>query len=608
MSDIILLENTSDRDYVATKTYEPIISNSNFVRFHIAEGVNRENFYNEMISKKAQIDFRNEFNVQDQIRNTFNTFLLKSQLIPTHEQLAFIRSSPKETSACFGSVGTGKKFVTVCRAVELSKKCVNPSDVVITAFTRNSLKFLEKYSDYVADEGLYPKDSSKIRKSTLDLLTKYCADYNLDANSNTCFENVNACKISDIKHILVVDAQDLNFEQYSFIRDLSKHVDSVSLIGDINQSIHAYTSSNKMQPASYCFMLHFSKNVYQLTRYFSFSEDIMKYAEQFMVQTNIKHTTMLRKPTFKTSCQQNAPITYYETDVYEKVLEIIESIKIELTTYEKNVAIITLRNEFDKLVLDYETRLANIAPVVVIKKDDDTNNLSRIGKGSIYLSNIMNARFLEFDYVIGVNVPTTLINKQDEYKLSEAYTVCTRAKEKLFIVLSKYISELAKISSFIPRHKRIGQNMKKVDVTFSKKELYKWLGTYFESYFKQRLGIEDPIDNFREKSLASMNLILNEGDADIVAKLGEENIFEAYKCFMSAYTNGVDVKYKYMIGRTDFMDGSVPIEFKCSKDDDAGIRQVSLYAAALHVNYGIFINIGTGNVYSVFAADDNYFA
>lgn len=208
---------------------------------------------------------------------------------------------------------------------------------------------------------------------------------------------------SDIKQIVVDEAQDYNELQYIILKKIFKQA-SFTILGDINQTINPYQKYDTLEVLTN--ILGENSNYIELNKTYRSSNEIIEYTNKIL---NLKHVSAMRKPNL-------VPVKLRNNNY-----NIIEDIN-ELRSKYKSVAIITKDkqesiNLFNKIKNDIKD----------ISVMDDGNK--EFNRNLVIVPSYL-AKGLEFDAVISFNEINNLYTSNEKYLF---YVVCTRTQHELIV-------------------------------------------------------------------------------------------------------------------------------------------------------------------------------
>ncbi|MGL4109699.1 HelD family protein [Clostridium sp. LP20] len=215
------------------------------------------------------------------------------------------------------------------------------------------------------------------------------------------------CK-SEIKHIVIDEAQDYNMTQFKLIKELTG-CKSYTIVGDSNQRL--ITTDEK--PAMLSLNEVFGKDVeaFSLLKSYRSTQEIMEYASQFLDEDKI--IPLVRS---------GEPVLEEETTSIEDTVETITSI---IEDYEEegleSIAIITKDKENLSKISNL---LKEKTKVLTFDRED------MLYKGGNVLLPAYYAKGLEFDGVI-------LLDNFENTPNLVKYIMCTRALHRLSIIKTK---------------------------------------------------------------------------------------------------------------------------------------------------------------------------
>ena len=212
---------------------------------------------------------------------------------------------------------------------------------------------------------------------------------------------------TDIKQIIIDEAQDYSYGQYKLISKIFKNA-SYTILGDVNQTINPYYKYDTLEVLTNLFPE--SKYIKLLKTYRS-SEEIIEYSNKVL---GLNHITAIRRNT-------SIPVTELEENDLKNDLE--KQIN-ECKKYGESIAIITKNDiECEKVYnLLKETGISKIS-----------NSVKKFNRKYVVIPVYM-AKGLEFDSVI---IYTEKNNKYTEKEKNLYYVAITRAQHKLIVFNQK---------------------------------------------------------------------------------------------------------------------------------------------------------------------------
>ena len=211
---------------------------------------------------------------------------------------------------------------------------------------------------------------------------------------------------SNIKQVVIDEAQDYNKLQYLIIKQIFKKAD-FTILGDINQNINPYYHYDSLESLQELFSEE--TRYLELLKTYRSSPEIIDYTNKIL---NLRHVNAIRKST-------NKPV------VIRKNIESLKDTLIKdialLKKNYKSVAVITKDNREAEML--YEL-ISDVVPISLVDAG------SRKFHKDLVLIPAYVAKGLEFDSVILYN------NRDNSYKSNERnllYVACTRAQHELYI-------------------------------------------------------------------------------------------------------------------------------------------------------------------------------
>ncbi|WP_160679852.1 RNA polymerase recycling motor HelD [Clostridium sp. C8-1-8] len=227
-------------------------------------------------------------------------------------------------------------------------------------------------------------------------------------------------KTSDIKYVIIDEAQDYTPLQYEIFYQLFSHA-NITMLGDLNQSINPF-----MNVGDYSNIAHiFPKDntcLINLTKSYRSTMEITEFSRKLLGhKVNAEYVER----------SGDKPIVLGfadESSINERILKDIESHKEK---GYKSIGIITrTKNEADKV---YNFLKDNTEVKLLTKEDDEYIN------GTLVIPSYL-AKGLEFDIVLIYNAGNENYSSEEERLL--LYTACTRALHKLNVYYTGSLTPL----------------------------------------------------------------------------------------------------------------------------------------------------------------------
>jgi DNA helicase-2/ATP-dependent DNA helicase PcrA len=229
-------------------------------------------------------------------------------------------------------------------------------------------------------------------------------------------------KTTDIKYVIIDEAQDYTPLQYEIFYQLFNHA-SITALGDLNQSINPYMNVGNYTNISHIFPQD-NTCIINLTKSYRSTMEITKFSRRLLNKE-------LTDECVERSGDEPVIIPFTSEEAIRD--RILEDIKLYKEKGNKSIGIITRTVEEAKEVFSF---LKDKAPVRAIMKDDD-EYVSDALVIPAYL-----AKGLEFDAVLIYNAGNENYCSEEERLL--LYTACTRALHNLCIYYCGGITPLLK--------------------------------------------------------------------------------------------------------------------------------------------------------------------
>ena len=209
---------------------------------------------------------------------------------------------------------------------------------------------------------------------------------------------------SDIKQIVIDEAQDYTLLQYKILNEIFKR-SSWTILGDINQTINPYYKYDDLNKISS--VINNNTRYLELTKTYRSSARIIDYTNNIL---GLKHISAIRKDNEK-------PVLFRKENNLKK--QLLSDINY-LRSY-KSCAIITKDDREAEMI--YEL-LKNDIGIGKIAQNEEVYR-----KDLIVVPSYM-AKGLEFDSVIVYNKPNNKYKENEKYLY---YVACTRSQHELII-------------------------------------------------------------------------------------------------------------------------------------------------------------------------------
>ena len=219
---------------------------------------------------------------------------------------------------------------------------------------------------------------------------------------------------SNIKHIIIDEAQDYSILQFRLLRKIFKTA-SFPILGDVNQTINPYYKYDSLDKINEIFD---GKGRYlELNKTYRSSEEIISYTNEIL---NLNNACSVRT-------SNKIPVVLKDVEKENSLKQLAEDVQTMKEQGMKKIAIIT-KNNIDTINL-YEG----------LKDDIEISLVDNSGNSSIedvvilpsYIS-----KGLEFDGVIAYTDKFNLYKEKDKYLF---YVVCTRAQHSLTVYNQKQL-------------------------------------------------------------------------------------------------------------------------------------------------------------------------
>lgn len=231
-------------------------------------------------------------------------------------------------------------------------------------------------------------------------------------------------KTSDIKYVIIDEAQDYSPLQYEIFYQLFNHA-SITMLGDLNQSINPFMNVGDYSNIAHIFpqnntcIINLSKSYRSTMEITRFSRNILKQeVEAEYVERSGEEPMVLEFPN--------------EDSIKERILKDIEMYK---ESGYKSIGIITRTAKEAQEVYGF---LKDKVEVKAITKDED-----EYINGTLVIPSYL-AKGLEFDVVLVYNAGEENYNCEEERLLF--YTVCTRALHRISVYYTGKLTPLIDIS------------------------------------------------------------------------------------------------------------------------------------------------------------------
>jgi DNA helicase-2/ATP-dependent DNA helicase PcrA len=227
-------------------------------------------------------------------------------------------------------------------------------------------------------------------------------------------------RTSDIKYVIIDEAQDYTPLQYEIFYQLFNHA-SITMLGDLNQSINPYMNVGEYNNIAHIFPVD-NTCIINLTKSYRSTMEITKFARR-LLDKEISDEYVER------SGEEPVVLGFDSAEaINEKILKDVEAYKEK--DY-KSIGIITRTVNEAEEVYGF---LKDKTEVKAILKDDD-----EYVNGAIVIPSYL-AKGLEFDVVLVYNAGNENYSSEEERLLF--YTACTRALHVLCVYYSGQITPL----------------------------------------------------------------------------------------------------------------------------------------------------------------------
>ncbi len=221
-------------------------------------------------------------------------------------------------------------------------------------------------------------------------------------------------KTSEIKYVIIDEAQDYSPLQYEIFYQLFNHA-SMTILGDLNQSINPFMNVGDYKNISHIFTED-STCIINLTKSYRSTMEITKFSRR-LIKKEIEAQCVER------SGEEPLLLGFSDEDAIKEKL--LEDIKIYNEKKYKSIGIITRTAKEANEVYNF---LKDKIDVKVIVKDDD-----EYVSDTLIIPSYL-AKGLEFDVVLIYNAGNENYNCEEERLL--LYTACTRALHILCVYYS----------------------------------------------------------------------------------------------------------------------------------------------------------------------------
>jgi len=283
------------------------------------------------------------------------------------------------------------------------------------------LKFFEdkKLFEMISAGTKVPENWDDIRWLTLNsLASNYVYSEDAPAYMYIKNETFGAPNLSRIKHIVIDEAQDYTSIQYEIFRQLFSSC-SMTILGDLNQSIHPYMHTGNYEGVLDIFNIP-NSSIFKLFRSYRSIKEIVEFTKAILPGgERIEYINRYGEKPLVINVSKGQKHEELILDDIEKLLhDGCNSIAVICKNQEESSRVY---KELLKQITSKE--LANRISLV---SQDSSSFTSGVVVIPSYLS-----KGLEFDGVIVYDAGLKSYSKEDERKLF--YTICTRALHKLHL-------------------------------------------------------------------------------------------------------------------------------------------------------------------------------
>lgn len=413
---------------------------------------------NELKKAKQEVK-RKRRSEHNNTQNKRSSFLFDTKVVELNEEQKAIVFSPLDTPASLilAVAGSGKTTTMVCRIKYLVDMGIPEDEIILTTFTRDATKDMEKKLElvfgYKPDIVIGTMDSLALR-----YVKQYQGELLKDATTNVgeyavkflhmLKEGNSEDLFSKIKYFFVDEFQDINTIQYKIIREFHKHDIPIACVGDDAQNIYTFRGSDIK------YILNFENyfkdaTMYKLTTNYRSTQDIVAFANgaiennEFQIpKVMVSHsneTYMKPKVCFFEKCHQQYNF------VRDKIMEYQGQ-----GTPLCEIAVLCPQNSFlyglEELLTKHDI------PNTLLDGKSDIK--TKIKKGHVCLSTIHKSKGLEWDIVFMIMLNDEIFPSKKEYlDIAESrrlfYVGITRPRRELYITYSP-IYECNYVCRFVP--------------------------------------------------------------------------------------------------------------------------------------------------------------
>jgi len=375
--------------------------------------------------------------------------------INVNEQQYDAITSPIDKDICIiAPAGSGKTLtITAKIAYMINKLGCDPESFFITTFTRNAAEEMNvRLKNYIGDVGIL---CGTFHSLSYRILKRYKiipdTDYhNIDEIQymfNTFLESDEAIPFKEsILYIFIDEYQDLNEIQHKIIKQLHSCAESLTIVGDNNQSIYNFRGGNMD------YILNFHTNfknalTYNLITNYRSTDKIINLANAI-----INKNPSLTKQMIPFNSTGNLPKILLFKNLFEEISYIGRSIQDDININHispENIVVLCRTNKPIYYMEEFLTKqnIKNILIASEFKMD------KLYTSEAIALSTIHSSKGLEWEhvYLLGMN-DNYFPSRKDINNINEDrrlfYVAVTRCKKQLIIThsatfpISRFITEL----------------------------------------------------------------------------------------------------------------------------------------------------------------------
>lgn len=273
-----------------------------------------------------------------------------------------------------------------------------------------------------------PENLDKIRLSTLASLSSNQLNYE-DIPAYLYLKGVieGIPNLSNIKHVVIDEAQDYSPLQYEIFKQLFPSI-SFTILGDLNQSIHPYMHTEDYQSILDIFkvpnssILKLYKSYRSVGEIVEFSKAILKSSEDIeYINRPGERPKVIKVPVGK------KPDAYIIDDVERLLSENFRSIAVICKTEAEGLRV------YKQLMHELKKRNSELS-ITLINKDSEV-----FTTGFVVIPSFL-SKGLEFDAVILYDASSKTYCHEEERKLF--YTICTRSLHRLHLFYNDSLTPL----------------------------------------------------------------------------------------------------------------------------------------------------------------------